>query len=268
VKLKKPGIINRIGMEIAKGFDHGFDFVDWLVDGVTGKGEYSDTGSGGERRTYNIVRELFPTHLVFRNVYITKADGKTTEIDLLAISNKGIFVIESKNYSGWIFGSDTERNWTMTLPNRQKHRFYNPIWQNAGHIKALVENLNDRYPQMEYYSLVVFSERCELKKITNNEPDTYVFQRPELRFYVRQINREHPHAILSDEDVEDIAVWLKTCERPDEGVCKQHLQQLKQAANTCPRCGSPLVERHNSKTGDVFFGCSGYPHCRYTRKSE
>jgi predicted RNA-binding Zn-ribbon protein involved in translation (DUF1610 family) len=121
---------------------------------------------------------------------------------------------------------------------------------------------------MEYYSLVVFSERCELKKIVNTEPDTFVFQRPELRFYIKQIIKDHPIGVLSESDVEEIAAWLKAHERPDETVRQQHLTELEKAKHICPWCGKELVERRNNKTGDTFIGCSGFPKCRYTAKDD
>ena len=52
---------------------------------------------------------------VLRNVYLPKDNGETSEIDLLFITKVGIFVIESKNYSGYIFGTDTNQKWTVTL---------------------------------------------------------------------------------------------------------------------------------------------------------
>jgi hypothetical protein len=130
----------------------------------------------------------------------------------------------------------------------------------------LGENLNDTYPQIQYHSLIVFSERCELKKITNTEPDTYIFQRQELRYYLKQLMAEHPGHILSDEDVEGIADWLKEHERPSEEIKQQHIEQIQKAAQTCPWCGSELVERRNKKTGDTFTGCSAFPKCRYIAK--
>ena len=70
------------------------------------------------------------------NVYVPKENGETSEIDVIMIHHKGIFVFESKNYSGWIFGSETQRMWTQTLPKGRKrsHKesFYNPIIQNVG----------------------------------------------------------------------------------------------------------------------------------------
>ena len=32
----------------------------------------------------------------------------------------------------------------------------------------------------------------------------------------------------------------------------------------CPRCGQTLSEKVNSKSGEIFHGCNGFPKCRYT----
>jgi ssDNA-binding Zn-finger/Zn-ribbon topoisomerase 1 len=260
----KPGFFDSIKIKVDEGFDTVFDVGDIVSNMVRGTDEYRDTGSTGERYTYNILRDLFPNRHIFRNVYITKADGRLTEIDLLAINTKGIFVFESKNYSGWIFGNSKDRYWTVTLPNGLKNRFYSPIRQNASHIEALKETFCEKHPDITYHSLIVFSKRCELKKVDYKESGAFVFERQELRFYIKQIMKVTSLGVLSEKEVEDIALWLKSCERPDEMVKQQHLRQLEEAAHTCPWCGSELVERHNRKTGSVFMGCSTFPQCRYT----
>lgn len=98
---------------------------------------------------------------VLKNLYVPKDNGETSEIDVVFITQKGIFVIESKNYSGWIFGDEKSAYWTAMLPNKEKNRFYNPIKQNETHIKWLRQYLSEDIP---LFSIVVFSERCELKK--------------------------------------------------------------------------------------------------------
>lgn len=100
---------------------------------------------------------------MLRNVYIPKGDGGTSEIDVLYITQKGIFVLESKNYSGWIFGDDKSQFWTACLPNGEKYRFYNPVKQNQSHIRCLRNYLAPMNIPM--FSIVVFSERCTLKKL-------------------------------------------------------------------------------------------------------
>ena len=76
---------------------------------------------------------------------------------------KGIYVFESKNYSGWIFGSEDQQQWTMSLNAHTKERFYNPVKQNRAHVRALAAYLG--LPESAFMSFIVFSERCELKKV-------------------------------------------------------------------------------------------------------
>ena len=64
------------------------------------------------------------------------------QIDHVVVSRKGIFVLETKNYTGWIFGNENSQNWTQVIYKR-KEKFYNPIWQNFDHIQALKEFLGE-----------------------------------------------------------------------------------------------------------------------------
>ena len=112
---------------------------------------------GGSSDNCKLVKFLF-------NAYIPKGDGTTTELDVIMLCPQGVFVFESKNYSGWIFGKENQRVWYQTLPQGRgksvKEKFYNPIHQNLSHIKHLSNYLKLDIPM---FSVVVFSERCELK---------------------------------------------------------------------------------------------------------
>lgn len=138
--------------------------------------EYGPLGESLTARTLKYVQMFGRDGMILRNLYFPKDNGETSEIDLLFITQKGIFVIESKNYSGWIFGSDKDQYWTQMLPNKQENRFYNPIKQNQTHIKWLQNYLNEEIP---VYSLIVFSERCELKQIEIGTEHTAVCKRDE-----------------------------------------------------------------------------------------
>ncbi len=101
------------------------------------------------------------------NILIPKWKGETTEIDVLLVCAKGIFVFECKNFSGWIFGNELQKKWTQTLPlgrgRCQKEQFYNPIMQNASHIRHLKNLIGINLP---IWSIIVFSDRCEFKDVT------------------------------------------------------------------------------------------------------
>ncbi|MBQ4649169.1 MAG: NERD domain-containing protein [Firmicutes bacterium] len=215
--------------------------------------------------------------MVLHNVYIPKRNGETTEIDLLFITEKGIFVIESKNYSGYIFGNELYKTWTSTLyagktwygaKKVEKYHFYNPIWQNKTHIKYLKELLTEW--DIPMYSLVVFSDRCELKDVTINSDDVYVFRRNEMNFYIKSIWK-HCDSVLTEETISEIYNQLLSFTNLEETLIDSHVDTIKkklQSTDTCPWCGGNLVLRTARKgihAGERFYGCSNYPMCRYIK---
>lgn len=72
---------------------------------------------------------------VLNNVTIPTPKG-SSQIDHLVVSVYGIFVIETKNYNGWIYGGEHAEYWTQNICGN-KYQLYNPILQNAGHVRAL-----------------------------------------------------------------------------------------------------------------------------------
>lgn len=102
-----------------------------------------DAGKHGEYLTYKKLKEYESDGGKFLfNCYLPKEDGKTTEVDVLLIHSTGIFVIESKNYSGWIFGSE-----------------------NSTHVKWLREIVGTNIP---IYSLIAFSGFPKCRYTTYN----------------------------------------------------------------------------------------------------
>ncbi len=138
-----------------------------------------DKGKYGEYLIYERLRKFEDIGGKFLfNIYVPKSNGGTTEIDMLLICSKGVFVIESKNYGGWIFGNEAHRNWTQIFPRGRgrshKQRFYNPIKQNASHVRHL-RNLIGRNIPMR--SIIVFSDKCTLKNVTVNSDVSVVYRR-------------------------------------------------------------------------------------------
>jgi len=206
--------------------------------------------------------------ITLRNLYLPKEDGTTTEIDLVYVTAKGIFVIESKNYSGWIFGSEKDAQWTVMLPNREKNRFYNPIWQNKGHIKWLEQYLQQEIPMI---SLIVFSQRCELKKVSVQSAKTHVIKRDDLFPTLHCLWKELPD-VLSEAAVKQVVERLQPLTEADAVKKAAHVEQVQavqqKATMTCPKCGGQLVLRTAKKgenAGRQFYGCGNFPTCRYIR---
>lgn len=121
----------------------------------------------------------------------------TTQIDHLYVSRYGIFVVETKNYAGWIYGDAEQKQWTQVL-YQQKYRFYNPLKQNETHIKALAYLL--KLPVETFHSIVVFVGEAELKTAL---PDN-VLQGADISGYVHRFRR----SLLSQAQVDEIYATL------------------------------------------------------------
>ena len=222
---------------------------------------YENAGQFGEFATeYALTnKNLDGEHVVLKNIHVP-TQGKTTEIDLLMIHEKGIFVFESKNYSGWIFGSADQLNWTQSLQNGDKNKFYNPIRQNRTHIKALAAFLEK--PVSEFVSYIVFSERCTLKKVPADTSDVIIVRRPDMLKKLKATLKTTPTKYTFN-DIQDIAKKLQPLTNKDDAEKQQHIINIQ---NKCPFCGGELTLR-NGKYGR-FWGCSNYPKCKFTRPEE
>ena len=243
-------------------------------------------GKVGEELTEGILKKLSKKNdingRILRNVYIPKPDGGTSEIDVLYITTKGIFVIESKNYSGWIFGKEYDDYWTATLPAGKgrsiKNKFYNPIKQNKGHIKYLSDFLQKEYPDKGYklFSLIVFSERCKFKDISIKQ-STYVMQRNVLYSEMNKILKDEEIS-LTNVQVDELYEKLNGLSKVDKDVKQNHIKAIQDKqpkkekevepieSLKCPVCGNDLVLRtakRGVQKGNKFYGCSAYPKCKY-----
>lgn len=100
-------------------------------------------GTGAERRlVIRMLRRGVHPKAIFHDLYLQKRNGEFAQIDIVVATPQGLLAIEVKDYSGWLFGNEKQRYWTQVLNyGKEKYRFYNPIMQNAGHIKALRREL-------------------------------------------------------------------------------------------------------------------------------
>ena len=119
-------------------------------------------GWRGERAVQAAIRrQLDPlVYVDMHNVTLPTADGGSTQIDHLIFSPYGLFVLETKNYQGWIFGTEKQREWTQQI-FRKRSRFQNPLRQNYKHIKTL-QSLLDIAPE-HLHSVIAFVGDCEFK---------------------------------------------------------------------------------------------------------
>jgi len=139
----------------------------------------------------------------------------------------GVYVFESKNYSGWIFGDEKHKNWTQVLGRGNKNKFFNPIWQNKGHIKALRNLLTD-VDNIDFYSYIIFSERCELKKIRLDSPNVRVLKRNQLLSVVKK-DIEKREKVLDENKILSLYETLKKHILVDEQTKLQHIENIRNA---------------------------------------
>jgi hypothetical protein len=99
------------------------------------------------------------TYLAFHNVTVEADDG-TSQIDHVILSRFGVFVVETKNYTGWIFGEDKQAEWTCIL-GPHKYTFQNPLRQNYRHIKVLSELLG--LEENKFYPIIAFCGDAEFR---------------------------------------------------------------------------------------------------------
>lgn len=198
-------------------------------------------------------------YTVLHNVMLRTERG-TSQVDHIVVSVYGIFVIEVKNYAGWISGSENSNQWTQTL-YKTKKRFMNPIHQNYGHVKAIKALLQDNV--IPIYPIVAFAGDVTLKVSVQN---AVVVKFGALNDTIRRLSTER---VMDESRVQEIVTVLREGNIDSVKNRSVHVAEIKQKKNavqagSCPRCGGQLIER-NGKYGR-FIGCSNYPKCRYTQK--
>ena len=186
---------------------------------------------------------------ILQNLYIPVGNGNTSEVDLVFITKKGIFVIESKYFSGWIFGNDKDQFWMSMLSRKEKNRFYNPVLQNATHIKRLKYYLKQKNLETPFFSIIVFSDHCELKKITVSSIDVAVIQARKLYGLIESVWNASPDLLSSDE-VDAIYNSILPLTQVDKMVKERHVQQLNELFDCTPKTTS-LAQNAEASSSEV-----------------
>ena len=103
-----------------------------------------------------------PEYILLNDCTLPDEQSGTTQIDHILLSPYGIFIIETKNYKGWIFGSERQKMWTQKI-FKKSYKFQNPLHQNYKHQKVLEQVLADIITPEYLHSIVVFMPDCEFK---------------------------------------------------------------------------------------------------------
>jgi len=199
-------------------------------------------------------------HLI-KNVTISTEDG-TTQIDHVIVSRFGVFVVETKNMKGWIFGGERQKTWTQQI-YRSKHHFQNPLHQNYKHTKTLESALGLTPEQL--ISVVVFVGDSSFK---TEMPANVTHGISYIRFI-----KSHTKTLLTESEVQRVIGQIaKGRLKPSIKTHVQHSRHVKEIVaakqslvKSCPKCGNEMVLRTRKKgpqAGNKFWGCSAFPKCK------
>lgn len=217
----------------------------------------SDTlGSIGERK---VIAKLNPwffgkvEHFMINNIIIKDNKGDTHQIDHIEIRHNGIFCIETKNYSGYIFGNDESEKWTQILNKKERNYFQNPVKQNEIHINQLKRVLDNKY---KIINIVVMVQN-NLAHIKSE----FTVGLSNLKYCLKVYNDGTNYTF---EEMQEI--YTKIIKSASDTTNKEHVKNIKKKQQDiddgiCPRCGGKLVVREG-KYG-TFTGCSNYPKCTF-----
>ncbi|MEP4546692.1 MAG: NERD domain-containing protein [Saccharospirillum sp.] len=221
-------------------------------------------GKAGEGAVaYLLSRLPKDDYVTLNDVTIPTQDG-TTQVDHIVVSIYGVFVVETKNMKGWIFGSVNQRQWTQKI-YRHSSKFQNPLHQNYKHVKVLESSLG--LPPEITHSLVLFVGDSTFK---TQMPSNVTTARAGVRFI-----QSFETKVLDHDQVTDLVTNISNLRlQKSRATNKAHIRHIesiieeKTFGKNCPHCGADMVLRESKKghnAGDAFWGCSRYPKCRGTR---
>ena len=168
----------------------------------------------GEQEVNKILSKI-KGYKLLSDIMIKNEKG-TSQIDHILIGKKGVFVIETKDYSGLIYGEEYSKYWTQVI-NRTSNKFYNPIRQNYGHVKSLERCIkrNDIF-----ISVVVFTNKSKLKKVKTETP---VIQLNKLKRYIKRYKSD---IRLSKNEIDEIYNLIKKSNIDSNRARKKHVKRI------------------------------------------
>lgn len=221
--------------------------------------KFMSKGERGENEVARILGEtIIGEQYVINDILFECSSGKSCQIDHILINKNGIWVIETKNYAGKIYGEENYREWTQVLGfGNEVNKFYNPVKQNATHIYHLSKYLKVKNI---FQNIVVFLDRADISEI--------LIENVYSSYDLFEIKYKETGVCLSVEEMEHYYKMLLELKNNSTISKEQHVENIHRQQNQiqqgiCPRCGGELVLR-TGKNGQ-FYGCSNFPRCKFTK---
>lgn len=146
------------------------------------------------------------------NAYLPCRSGGSTETDIILVHERGIFVIENKNYGGQVKGRADREYWEHILPSGRR-TFYSPVYQNRNHARHLKRLLSEKGWNLPVMSAVVFNDRLEKLRVRRRDPEVIVCRSRRAAGRInRKLRRMEP--VLDERELEEVYRFLKEQTRP------------------------------------------------------
>ena len=215
--------------------------------------------------------KTMPDVLVLHDVLIDGANGYTSQIDLILVGNKGVYVVEMKMFDGAkIYGDTKNTNWNY-YKNGRKYEIYSPLKQNKKHVDYLKTFLKD-FGDVPCFSIITMV--CDDFKISGDKKDDTIIcnSLPAMERAIYKIAEDKPF-VFDDIKKRQIFDYIKNHQHTGKDARIEHKQKVMAYKDSleemkeqkmCPYCKTELVLREG-KNGK-FYGCSNYPRCDYTRR--
>lgn len=193
------------------------------LSGTTLEELNTDKGVQGEYAIYKTLHNMQTGGHILANLYVPYK-GATTEIDVLLVHKTGVYVIESKNYSGKVYGYEDTKNWAQYLGGK-KFSFYNPIKQNQTHMNVLAAN---GLPKEHMESLIVFGAQTTLQKVTVSKTAPPIITVNDLPRRCKKLMKKRK-TLYTDQEVTNLANNLfNRYALASESTKKQHIERIRQ----------------------------------------
>ena len=178
-----------------------------------------------EEKIVKILERIFAKENIIHDSYFRDDELVTTQVDIKAIDNSGIYVIESKGYSSVVVGKSNEKMWVQLFGGKKYKRFSNPISQNERHLKAIKNNLKEfALPENFFKSYIVFDNNCKLDVSIDENCKAKVIQQKDL-FYSILAERKHTENILTEELINKISRRFRAHSNIDDKMKMEHIKR-------------------------------------------
>jgi len=220
-------------------------------------------GIFGERLVFAVLKDLPKDYVLLSDLVVSNGAGYT-QIDHVVVSPYGIFVLETKNFTGKIIGSRDAEMWTQVVKNKQMMR-QNPIVQNAVHVDAL-QKLLSKDKTAPIIPIVVMTGNCTLKvdKLTRQDHVVHVGD-------LLSVIKSHDKLLVEEQKMTATINILTKANIIDSAIRETHVENLRKrqqerdaliAEQICPICGDGLILKRGNNNN--FWSCNSYPQCRFS----